>query len=630
MGINYIRWIRILYTNPKITIKNNGWLTEYINVSRSVKQGCPVSALLFILCIEMLSTKLKVHKNIEGIKINSLVKIENDEEFITTQYADDIILTLKNEQSLNEALTIIEHFSNNAGPRLNLCKSEIIGTGKYQKREYISNIKVTTNAKCLGIYIGHDIKYCNEKNWAEKISKLEETLNGWKRRHLTLKGKVLILKVLGLSQLIFSVQNTAIPEGKIKEIDQIIYKFLWNHSERLKRKILIGDIQNGGLNMVDTQCFFRAIKAKWIGRIMNNKGKWNIIGKTLINSFAGDQLLLKINVPDTDYIKKLPPFYRQVIESYITAKALPTEKPKTTNELLSQPIWCNKYFVEKIRHKTNPIYISNWIKSGILYVKDLNFKDGKLDELFMQQQVKNKANILVEIVRINHVLKPYSKLIREIPCCSRPTRDMNLQYIGWSSKQFYKYQINHISETSEFIKVKQYIPGTTDLTIQQTIRVKIMNKYDNKLSEFNYKMLHNILVCAKLLSKWLNIDHNCALCRIPHDVPHMLYYCDINRTIWTKVGQILKFDIQLKHVLLYYEHTEHTTMLTINQSITIIAYNIYKYWLICHNEQKKPTNQSLKAHIIVDLQMRIAMLKEMNKYPTLITLLIKLKNTFYT
>ena len=49
IGNDYIKWIKTLYYKPKITIKNNGWLTDYIELQRSERQGCSVSALLFIL-----------------------------------------------------------------------------------------------------------------------------------------------------------------------------------------------------------------------------------------------------------------------------------------------------------------------------------------------------------------------------------------------------------------------------------------------------------------------------------------------------------------------------------------------------------------------------------------------------
>ena len=70
---------------------------------RSVKQGCPVSALLFILCIEMLSEKIKMDTNIKGIKLNSLLQTENIVEYRTIQYADDVVLIMKDEESLDNA-----------------------------------------------------------------------------------------------------------------------------------------------------------------------------------------------------------------------------------------------------------------------------------------------------------------------------------------------------------------------------------------------------------------------------------------------------------------------------------------------------------------------------------------------
>ena len=51
---NFCTWISTIYTNPIACIKVNGYLTEHIKISRGVKQGCPLSALLFIIATEIL------------------------------------------------------------------------------------------------------------------------------------------------------------------------------------------------------------------------------------------------------------------------------------------------------------------------------------------------------------------------------------------------------------------------------------------------------------------------------------------------------------------------------------------------------------------------------------------------
>ena len=58
-GENFINWIKSLYSNPTASIKNNGWKSRNFDIYRGVKQGCPLSALLFTISVEMLSSRIK-------------------------------------------------------------------------------------------------------------------------------------------------------------------------------------------------------------------------------------------------------------------------------------------------------------------------------------------------------------------------------------------------------------------------------------------------------------------------------------------------------------------------------------------------------------------------------------------
>lgn len=48
-GDNFITWVNFLYTNPIFRIKNNGWVSKTCSMSRGIRQGCPISALLFFI-----------------------------------------------------------------------------------------------------------------------------------------------------------------------------------------------------------------------------------------------------------------------------------------------------------------------------------------------------------------------------------------------------------------------------------------------------------------------------------------------------------------------------------------------------------------------------------------------------
>ena len=57
-GKDFITWIQTLYSTPIAYIKNNGYISDQIDIKRGVKQGCPISSLLFIMCVEVLAIKI--------------------------------------------------------------------------------------------------------------------------------------------------------------------------------------------------------------------------------------------------------------------------------------------------------------------------------------------------------------------------------------------------------------------------------------------------------------------------------------------------------------------------------------------------------------------------------------------
>ena len=49
------KWVSILYRDVESAVMNGGYSTNYFKVSRGVRQGCPLSPLLFVLGVEILA-----------------------------------------------------------------------------------------------------------------------------------------------------------------------------------------------------------------------------------------------------------------------------------------------------------------------------------------------------------------------------------------------------------------------------------------------------------------------------------------------------------------------------------------------------------------------------------------------
>ena len=70
----------------------------------------------------------------------------------------------------------------------------------------------------------------------------------------------MIIKSLGLSQLVYSALTLNVPEEITPILKTKLFNFLWNNKKyKINREGLYQDINKGGLCMVDTEIMFKAL-----------------------------------------------------------------------------------------------------------------------------------------------------------------------------------------------------------------------------------------------------------------------------------------------------------------------------------------------------------------------------------
>ena len=83
-------------------------------MSRGTRQGCPISALLFVLSVEILGITIRQQTNLQGLDFGFPNNVK------TVQYADDCIMFLNNKNELYTALNVLRTYGEISGLTLNL------------------------------------------------------------------------------------------------------------------------------------------------------------------------------------------------------------------------------------------------------------------------------------------------------------------------------------------------------------------------------------------------------------------------------------------------------------------------------------------------------------------------------
>lgn len=375
-GPTLIKWVKIFYTNFECCITNNGWASNFFKPERGVRQGCPLSPYIFLLVAETLACAIRGNNEIKGITVlGNEIKI--------SQYADDTTLVLDGAEKTIAVLlkTLDMSFSVVSGLRLNKKKTEALWIGsnidRQDKAKQTENFKWPEIVKTLGVKISAIPNKAVEVNFSDKTKKIRMILSTWVYRRLTLKGKILVIKSLGASQLVYILSSLPSPNDVITEISQVFFEFIWNGKrDKVKRNTINMDYKEGGLKMLDLESFNKALKAIWMKKYLDeqNCGKWKFFFylelekssiSTPINSNLSTKDALKIHKFSDVFIKEVFTIWTELtFEEY----------PTSESHLKSLPLWNNSL----IRFDNKPIIpVKSWLTREITTINSILDNEGK-------------------------------------------------------------------------------------------------------------------------------------------------------------------------------------------------------------------------------------------------------------
>ena len=124
-GPSFVSWVDLFYSGVQSAVKVNGYLTHFFKLSRGVRQGCPLSPLLYVLYAEVLACGFRANPRIRGL----LLPGASSPLSVASQYADDISLVVTTTDAIKAVFDTYAVFASGSGSRLNQAKSRGLWLG---------------------------------------------------------------------------------------------------------------------------------------------------------------------------------------------------------------------------------------------------------------------------------------------------------------------------------------------------------------------------------------------------------------------------------------------------------------------------------------------------------------------
>jgi hypothetical protein len=180
-------WIQQVTSKGSLGIKVNYSVGHYFQTKKGVRQGDPLSPILFNIVVDVLAILIARAKD-NGL-FRGLVPNLVDDGLSTLQYADDTILFMENdlEEAKNMKLLLCA-FEQLSGLKINFHKSEIFcyGNARELGREYSEIFGCdmgNLHFRYLRIPVHH--RKLQNSDWKEVEEKFQKRLSGWKEKMLS-------------------------------------------------------------------------------------------------------------------------------------------------------------------------------------------------------------------------------------------------------------------------------------------------------------------------------------------------------------------------------------------------------------------------------------------------------------
>lgn len=546
-GGGFRRWIDILYSDAESSLKINNFVGEGFAIRRGVRQGDPLSALLYVMAIEGFACLIRKRRNFEGIDLP-----EERRKLKIMLYADDSALFLGKMEDLEEAKSCIRIFEKGSNSRINWSKCEGLlfnlkkppdGTwgGKWLREDEIVK------------YLGVPISGCLDigAQWEEGLEKFVKAIKGWSGRYLTLVGRKVVLNHYLIPKLSYLLQVIPLEKEVLVELERLIFTFLWGGKrDRIKRTTMVLPVAEGGLGVVDLVVTQRVFQAGWILRMIKGEEKgerWAKLARYFIRNRAavhgmGLSSLLCSLPPNKNLC---PPFWSAAVESWEKLGAGYDDEAPV--EIISRsPLWFNPGVRDPTTGEVWKDAEGRWCRKGIILMRDL-FLD---DHWMSAEEVREEHGAKVKETDLWRLYSSFPERVREAEALEEEeggNQEICWEWVRVNGKEVKKMKNGDLRNVIRKEVRGSYFPecqikwGGEGVVLdwrrvwKRVWRCKVLPQWNC----LYFLILHRAVMTGERAEK-MKMEmppRECGVCKVKEDLRHLFLDCEIAQAVWEEAGK---------------------------------------------------------------------------------------------
>ena len=309
-GTSFLKWVNLFYTSVQSSVNVNGYLSRFFSLSRGVRQGCPLSPLLYVLVAEVLACNIRANPRIKGLCLPG----SSDPLSPISQYADDTSLVVCSDDAIRACFEVYDVYERGSGSKLNLSKSKGLWLGPWANR---SDPPVTLDwssvkIKVLGVFLGPG--NLDDVNWKPRITAVENTLSSWRQRILSFCGRALVINALALSRVWYVASLIHMPPWVLGELLRLLFSFFWKGKKDLVARVVVVQAPSvGGCSVVDVKLKVQSLLVQWVKRFVRAQSSWSVFLGFWFHSVFNSSPTEVFSRPFAFSPRALPPFYQSLL-----------------------------------------------------------------------------------------------------------------------------------------------------------------------------------------------------------------------------------------------------------------------------------------------------------------------------